>query len=94
MYGHMKSRYKYVKNNGVKKAPFYVLLGAQMPAILVETSLSAMNVSASGWSVPHTRTIFVMPLSRGFDNILKKLHPIPFQEDRKDCPGKVSDNES
>ena len=38
MYDHMKSRYRHIKDNGVKKAPFYVLLGAQMPAILVETS--------------------------------------------------------
>ncbi len=30
--------YSYVKNKGVKQAPFYVLLGAQMPAILIETS--------------------------------------------------------
>jgi N-acetylmuramoyl-L-alanine amidase len=27
-----------IKNKGVKQAPFYVLLGAQMPSILVETS--------------------------------------------------------
>ncbi len=36
--GHMKPRYNRIKNKGVKQAPFYVLLGAQMPAILIETS--------------------------------------------------------
>ena len=35
---YLKSRYTHVKNNGVKKAPFYVLLGARMPAVLIETS--------------------------------------------------------
>ena len=37
--GHLKKTgYQRVKNKGVKQAPFYVLLGAQMPAILIETS--------------------------------------------------------
>ena len=35
---NMKKHYKSIKNKGVKQAPFYVLLGAQMPAILIETS--------------------------------------------------------
>lgn len=35
---HLKQRYSKVRNKGVKQAPFYVLLGAQMPAILIETS--------------------------------------------------------
>lgn len=32
----VRSRYKTVKSLGVKQAPFYVLIGAEMPAILVE----------------------------------------------------------
>lgn len=35
---HLKTKYDRIKNKGVKQAPFYVLLGAQMPAILIETS--------------------------------------------------------
>jgi len=33
----LDGRFRHVKNLGVKQAPFYVLIGAQMPAILVET---------------------------------------------------------
>ena len=37
--GYMKQRkYSRIKNKGVKQAPFYVLLGAQMPSVLIETS--------------------------------------------------------
>jgi N-acetylmuramoyl-L-alanine amidase len=32
----VKKGYKYVKNRGVRQAPFYVLIGAEMPAVLVE----------------------------------------------------------
>ena len=34
----MRNAYPDIRNKGVKQAPFYVLLGAQMPSILVETS--------------------------------------------------------
>ncbi len=38
MYSHMKKKYSRIKNKGVKQAPFYVLLGAQMPSVLIETA--------------------------------------------------------
>jgi len=37
-YNYLRSKYTHIKNKGVKKAPFYVLLGARMPAILIEAS--------------------------------------------------------
>jgi N-acetylmuramoyl-L-alanine amidase len=37
-YKRVSSRYPATRNNGVKQGPFYVLLGATMPSILVETA--------------------------------------------------------
>ncbi|MBE9536801.1 MAG: N-acetylmuramoyl-L-alanine amidase [Proteobacteria bacterium] len=37
MHKGMAKKYSRIKNLGVKKAPFYVLIGANMPSILVET---------------------------------------------------------
>ena len=34
----LSRRYSRIKNKGVKQAPFYVLLGAQMPAVLIDTA--------------------------------------------------------
>lgn len=35
---HLKTKYSNIKGNGVKGAPFYVLVGTHMPSILVEVS--------------------------------------------------------
>lgn len=37
MHSNLRKKYSRIRNKGVKQAPFYVLLGAQMPAILIET---------------------------------------------------------
>ncbi|MBW2066298.1 MAG: N-acetylmuramoyl-L-alanine amidase [Deltaproteobacteria bacterium] len=37
MIDRLKKKYRKIKNLGVKQAPFYVLIGAEMPSVLVET---------------------------------------------------------
>ena len=37
MLSHLRAKYKNIKDGGVRPAPFWVLVGAEMPAILIET---------------------------------------------------------
>lgn len=38
LYGYMNGRYSYIKDRGVKHAPFLVLIGAEMPSIVIDVS--------------------------------------------------------
>jgi len=38
LYEYMSERYSHIKDRGVKEAPFVVLIGADMPAIVIEVS--------------------------------------------------------
>ncbi len=42
----LNSRYKDIKNHGVKKAPFIVLIGAQMPSVLAEIAFITNTTEA------------------------------------------------
>ena len=75
MYGHMKSKYAYVKNNGVKKAPFYVLLGAQMPAILVETSFISNSRECKRLINPTYQDHLCDSIVTGIRNYIKETSP-------------------
>jgi N-acetylmuramoyl-L-alanine amidase len=35
---YLSSRYTYIKDNGIKNAPFHVLIGTDMPSVLIEVS--------------------------------------------------------
>ena len=53
--GKLRNSYSNVKNLGVKQAPFYVLIGAQMPSILVETSFISNKMESKRLASPAYR---------------------------------------
>ena len=75
MYKHLKKKYSYIKNNGVKQAPFYVLLGAQMPAILIETSFISNPRECKRLLSPKYHDQLCDAIVNGIENYVKETNP-------------------
>jgi len=78
VYRHMKSKYNMVKNKGVKQAPFYVLLGAQMPAILVETSFISNSRECKRLVNPKYQDQLTDAIVKGIREYIKETNPTAF----------------
>ena len=72
----LKRREFTVRNNGVKAAPFHVLLGAQMPAVLVELGYCTNPAEARNRADPKYRHALAEGLAEGIlaykDRLLKR----------------------
>lgn len=72
----LKRREFTVRNNGVKSAPFHVLIGAQMPAVLVEIGYCTNQAEARNLSNPKYRHALAEGLAEGIlaykDRLLKR----------------------
>ena len=70
---HLKSHYNQIKSLGVKKAPFYVLVGARMPASLVETSFLSNTHEAQRLKSSTYRYLIAKGLYYGIISYIKSL---------------------
>jgi len=71
----IRDRYKWIKDKGVKKAPFYVLLGAEMPCILIETAFitnprECHRLNSAGYQEDVADAIVT-----GLQRYIKEIHP-------------------
>lgn len=71
----LNSNYDNVKNKGVKKAPFYVLLGAQMPAILIETSFISNKRECLRLLDPDYQDLLCDAIINGVRSYIKETNP-------------------
>jgi len=78
IYQRLNSNYDNVKNKGVKKAPFYVLLGAQMPAILVETSFISNKRECLRLLDPDYQELLCDAIVNGVRSYIKEINPNAF----------------
>jgi N-acetylmuramoyl-L-alanine amidase len=63
--GGVRKRYRKVRNLGVKRGPFYVLLGARMPSVLVETAFLTNKEEERRLRSPSYRQLVARALVRG-----------------------------
>ncbi len=74
----LKKKYSHIRSKGVKKAPFYVLLGAQMPAILVETSFISNPRECKRLTDPKYQDAVCDGIIRGIREYIDSTSPTAF----------------
>lgn len=75
VYFNLKKKYKKIKNKGVKQAPFYVLLGAQMPAVLIETSFISNPRECKRLTNAKYQERFCDAVVQGIENYITEINP-------------------
>ena len=78
LYKHMKKKYSRIKNKGVKQAPFYVLLGAQMPSILIETSFISNSRECKRLNNAKYQNHLCDAIVNGIRSYVKETNPTAF----------------
>ena len=68
----LNDKFSPIKNLGVKQAPFYVLIGAQMPSILVETSFISNPKESERLMQDDYQDQIVDGIFRGVDRYIKE----------------------
>jgi N-acetylmuramoyl-L-alanine amidase len=71
MLSNLRANFKGVKDNGVRGAPFYVLVGAQMPAILIEVGYLSHKQERARLLNPIYQDLLAKGISEGIINYLK-----------------------
>jgi len=72
---HLSEKYSRINNKGVKQAPFYVLLGAQMPSILVETSFISNQRECRRLTDSDYQSDVCDGIVRGISNFIDDMEP-------------------
>lgn len=73
---HLSGQYKNVRNLGTKEALFYVLLGAKMPAILVETSFLSNAEEEARLASPQYQREVARSIALGVEEFLGIRHQV------------------
>jgi N-acetylmuramoyl-L-alanine amidase len=72
--------YDRVKDKGVKQAPFYVLLGARMPSILVETAFISNREECRLLTTAGYQEHLAESIVQGLRSYIREINPTAFSE--------------
>ena len=75
----LRKRYDPLRDKGVKKAPFYVLLGAQMPSILVETAFISNARECKWLSSAAFQEHVAESIVQGLKAYIQQINPMAFE---------------
>ncbi len=75
MIRELKPKYQWIKDKGVKKAPFYVLLGAEMPSILIETAFITNPRECRRLNSASYQEDLANAIVTGLQRYIKDIHP-------------------
>ena len=75
----LSKEYSHIKNKGVKKAPFYVLLGAEMPSVLIETSFISNPRECQRLTNGHYQDLLCQGIVDGIKRYIEEINPMAFQ---------------
>jgi N-acetylmuramoyl-L-alanine amidase len=70
---YLRRHYPGFRNNGVKKAPFYVLLGTQMPSILIELAYLSNSKDRHLLTNPNFLSRIAYGILKGIQNYQKQI---------------------
>jgi N-acetylmuramoyl-L-alanine amidase len=71
----MKKKYTKIRDLGVKQAPFYVLLGARMPAILIESSFISNKTECKRLLTDSYRNDICNAIADGIEKYINATNP-------------------
>lgn len=78
----VKKKYRRIKSKGVKQAPFYVLLGAEMPSILVETAFISNPTECKRLTTPAYRKAICQGIVAGVKRYIEETKPLALNAGR------------
>jgi N-acetylmuramoyl-L-alanine amidase len=79
----LRNKYSRIKSKGVKQAPFYVLLGAQMPSVLIETSFISNPRECKRLKNRHYQDLMCDGIIAGIKKYVRQTNPSAFLTSRK-----------